>query len=113
MRATGVALAVVGAMGAAPSAAGDAAREPALELTDTKPLAVHGTGFEADEGVRLVLRRPAGLSRRRSRAGPGGEFSSRFPAVTIGGCSRFSIVATGDAGSRATLLRRPPVGCPP
>ena len=116
---TGIAAAVVAA--AAAAAAGPslgAATEappadPTLVLVGTRPVAIDGSGFRTEERIRLVLRGPDGVVRRWSRASPDGEFSRRFPAVTIGGCDTLSISAKGDAGSRSMLPRRAPRGCPP
>jgi hypothetical protein len=112
---TGIALAAVVAMaGVSPATGSDGVQEEAeLELVGTHPVAVHGTGFRAYERIRVVLVRPSGVMRRRTRAGTGGRFTKRFPAVAIDRCDSISISATGQAGSRATLLRRAPRGCPP
>jgi hypothetical protein len=112
---TGIALAAVAATaGSGLGTASEAMRDGAeLELVETRPVAVHGTGFRAHERIRVVLLRSSGVTRRRARAGPGGEFTRRFPAVSIDRCDSVSINAKGEAGSRATLLRRAPRGCPP
>jgi hypothetical protein len=90
-----------------------AEREPALELVKTRPVTVNGTGFASGERIRVVLRRPSGVSRERAQASPGGEFSSTFSGAEIDRCDRFTIKARGRAGSRATLLHRAPPACGP
>jgi hypothetical protein len=107
------AVAVVAALALALVPPTRAGSDPALRLVTTRPVTVHGTGFKAHERVRLVLRKPSGAYRRRARAGPRGRFTRRFRGVTIDRCSGFRLTATGRQGSRATILRRPPLGCPP
>jgi hypothetical protein len=86
---------------------------PKLELVDTRPVTTHGSGFRSHERIRVVLRRPSGVSRRRARADADGAFSATFPSAMIDRCGTFSIRAKGHAGSRATLLRRQPATCIP
>jgi hypothetical protein len=105
-----VAVAAVG-LGATQAPAGES--EPALELVKTRPVTVHGTGFRSEERIRVVLRRPSGVSREKARASTGGEFTSTFSGAEIDRCDRFTIKARGRAGSRATLLHRAPPACGP
>jgi hypothetical protein len=63
-------------------------------------------GFHAREHVRLVVRAPGALT-RNATAGAGGGFTMRLAGVDPNACTGFSITATGDHGSRATLKRAP------
>jgi hypothetical protein len=113
MRAAVAATVVLATVGAAGLAAGGSGSGAALELLGTRPVEVHGTGFRSHERVRVVLRRPAGVSRHRLQAGPYGGFTTTFAKVSLSRCDGFSIIARGGAGSRARITRRPPLGCPP
>lgn len=110
VRACAVAVALA-AVAATPGAI--AAPEPVLTLVRMHPVIVDGSGFHSLERVLLVLREPSGVHRRRTRAGGSGAFSAQFKRVAVERCERFSITATGRAGSRASVVRRAPVGCPP
>ena len=109
MRRAVFALVAVGALAAAalaPSGVGQTAAKPQLRLMDADVLMVRATGFHARERVRLVVRAPALVS-RDATAGTGGGFTMRLPGVNPSACAGFSITATGDHGSRATLKRAP------
>jgi hypothetical protein len=106
-----VAAAALVAIAATPGAT--AAPKAALKLVRSHPVTVHGTGFHSRERIRVVLHERSGVHWRRARASASGGFSTTFARVSIGRCGRFSITATGRAGSRASLGRRAPVGCPP
>ena len=71
---------------------------------------VRATGFHARERVRLVVQAPGAMT-RMATAGAGGGFTMRLAGVSADACQGFSIVATGNGGSRATL-KRPPGQCP-
>ena len=90
----------------APSGAGQTVKGPQLRLMDADVLMVRGTGFQARERVRLVVRAP-GLVTRDATAGTGGGFTMRLAGVSPSACAGFSITATGNHGSRATLKRAP------
>jgi hypothetical protein len=109
MRRAAFALALPVALAAtvlAPTGAGQTAARPSLQLMDTAALTVRGTGFRAREHVRLVVRAP-GLVTRNTTAGTGGGFTMRLAGMSAGSCTGFSVTATGDQGSRATLKRAP------
>jgi hypothetical protein len=111
---TGLACAVAAALAAIAAAPGaTTAREAELNLVRMHPVTVQGDGFHSRERVRLVLHEPSGTHRRRARAGASGTFLATFPRAAIARCEPFSITATGRAGSRASVARRAPVGCPP
>jgi hypothetical protein len=104
------AVAVLAALAAVPAAAGDRAR---LRLVKTQPVTIHGSGFHTHERVGAVLRRRDGVSRRSGRADADGEFSLSFRGANVARCDGFRVVATGADGSRAALMRRPPIVCSP
>jgi hypothetical protein len=111
----GVAATVVAATlgGAAHGPATAVDPPPKLELLKTRPVTIHGTGFRSHEHIRVVLRRPSGVLRRKTQGDGQGAFSLAFNSATIGRCGTFSITAKGRSGSRAVLLRRAPAACPP
>jgi hypothetical protein len=110
----GLAVSVVAVtLGVTYAPANDVNLQPKLELLGTRPVTVHGTGFRSHERVRLVLRQPSGVSRRKVRGDGEGTFSTTFHTARVGRCGTFSITAHGRAGSRATLLRRVPAVCIP
>jgi hypothetical protein len=113
MRRTALALVVPAALAAAalvPAGAGQTAAKPQLRLMDAGVLTVRASGFHAREHVRIVVRAPM-LVTRTATAGRGGAFTMRLAGVSAGACTGFSITATGDHGSRATLKRAPGM-CP-
>jgi hypothetical protein len=77
-----------------------------LRLMAAAPVVVGGTGFQAGEHVRLVVRSPA-LVTRRVTAGRAGDFTMRLKAFAGDICTGFSVTATGDRGSRASYTRLP------
>jgi hypothetical protein len=107
------ACAVAAVLAAVAAAPGAATTGPALKLERMHPVTVKGTGFHSRERVRLVLHEGAATHRRRARAGRSGAFSATFPRAAIARCERFTITAAGRGGSRASVGRRAPVGCPP
>jgi hypothetical protein len=90
------------------AASAGAATQPRLRLTKTHPVALHGTGFQPNERIRVVVRAASGVSKGRATAGANGEFSATFRSAIIARCAGFDITASGSAGSRARLLRRIP-----
>ena len=109
MRRAAFVLAAVVALAAtalAPTSVGQTAKGPQLRLMDADVLMVRGTGFRAREHVRIVVSAP-GLVTRNATAGTAGGFTMRLTGVSPSACAGFSITATGDRGSRATLKRAP------
>jgi hypothetical protein len=84
----------------------------ALRLVKPMPLKVRGLGFRADERVRLVAKSGNFTSTKRLRASSNGSFAVAF-RLGASHCSGLLVVATGNAGSRATLKRPPPPECMP
>jgi hypothetical protein len=98
-------------LGAAAASAG--ASPPTLRATSLTPFTIRGTGFAAQEQVRLELRvgrRQPTL--RRVRADRDGRFTAKFGLfVALDPCTGTVVVtATGAAGSHATYKKqcRPP-----
>ena len=94
------------------SAGSTSARHPALRLLKPTPVRVHGTGFHAQERVRLVATAGNFSSTKRVRASSRGSFAVAF-RLGASHCSGLLVVATGKAGSRATLKRPPLPECMP
>jgi hypothetical protein len=81
-----------------------------LRLGDESPLTVSGSGFRAQEHVRVVA--VSGKRAVRSvTAGAGGRFAVRFTGMSVNACRGVSVTAIGDRGSRA-MYKRPPGQCP-
>jgi len=98
-----VAAAAGGAL-AAPTTA--VTTRPALRLADDSPLMFSGTGFRANEHVRVVA-----IAGKRAThwatAGTRGRFAVRFLGMAADACRGLSATAIGDQGSRATYKRAP------
>jgi len=67
---------------------------------------LRGTGFQPDEHVRVVGRLP-GMATKRVTASPAGAFTVRFTGFAGTRCTGFSVTATGDRGSRASITQLP------
>jgi hypothetical protein len=87
-------------------------RHASLRLVKVAPLQLRGTGFQALEQVRVVARMARLSGVKHVRASARGSFSVAF-SLTPGHCSGLRVLALGNAGSRATLKRRPLPGCMP
>jgi hypothetical protein len=90
---------------AGPAAARDSvATRPSLRLFDTSPVTMRGTGFRPNERVVVVA---SGAPRVHvARAGANGVFALKL-AIDVNACAGFSVTATGNQGSHATLKRAP------
>jgi len=84
----------------------------ALRLLKSAPLRVRGSGFHAQERVRLVARAGNFTSTKRVQTSSNGSFAVGF-RLGASHCSGLLVVATGNAGSRATLKRPPLPECMP
>jgi len=104
---------VLALVGLAPATAPGAADRPQLRIERWRPTTVAGFGFHAREGVRLTLHYRGGVRTRRTRAHANGKFSAAFADVAIDRCTRYSVTATGSAGSHARLARRQLPECAP
>ena len=79
---------------------------PALRLAEPAPLTFGGTGFRANEQVRVVA--VAGKNATHwVTAGARGRFAVRFRGMAADTCRGLSATAIGDKGSRATYKRAP------
>jgi hypothetical protein len=82
-----------------------------LRVVDTRPLALHGTGFRAGESVRVTLLASVKRLVRHAKAGRNGSFKVSFPTGGEG-CTLMLAHAVGSQGSQATArVGRAP--CPP
>ena len=81
------------------------ATHPSLRLFDTSPVTMRGTGFRPNERVVVVVARGAPRV-RVARAGANGVFALKL-AIDVNACAGFSVTATGNLGSHATLKRAP------
>jgi hypothetical protein len=86
------------------------ATRPVLRVVDDTSLVIRGARFQAYEHVRVVVVTSRHVL-ARTRAGIGGTFVVRLPGVDVNACAGFSVIATGDLGSRA-VFKRAPGQCP-
>ena len=82
--------------------AGGGAATPKLRAVDLDPLTLNGSGFRANERVRLLVAAPPVVKSRLVRAGARGRFRVAF-AVKVGRCDSAVVQAIGLRGSRATF----------
>jgi hypothetical protein len=94
---------------AAVSPSGSPARAgPSLTIRSTTPLLVVGRGFAAQERVTVTVRRGSRrIDARAVRAGGGGAFRLKFPALLAADTCTGSllVLAKGAEGSRAAARR--------
>jgi len=93
--------------------AASAAAVPSLQSVATRPLAVHGAGFRPSERVTVTVASPGGVRVHVVRATRSGSFTTRFTAVWLDRCARWSVTARGRAGSLAVLRPGRFVDCSP
>jgi hypothetical protein len=75
-----------------------AARAPALQVMDDRPLVLHGTRFRPGEAVRVTVRMGAHTWARQTEAGSRGGFTLKFPRLRLNYCATpLRIVAHGRA----------------
>jgi hypothetical protein len=94
------------------AASSSPARHATLRLVTVSPLQVGGAGFRARERVRVVATAAQVSVAKRVRASRRGAFAVTF-GFSAGHCAGLRVVATGSAGSRATLKRPPLPACMP
>jgi hypothetical protein len=87
---------------AAVALAGGGAATPRLRAVDLDPLTLTGSGFRANERVRLLVAAPPVVKSRLVRAGARGRFRAAF-ALKVGRCDSVVVQAIGLRGSRATF----------
>jgi hypothetical protein len=86
-----------------------------LRVVDLTPLTVRGTGFHAEQSVRVAVRRDGTLLARRTiRSGIRGGFTTRFAAVSLGhSCGSAVAITARDASGRLATAKLPLPECPP
>jgi hypothetical protein len=109
LSATSVVLAAAAVLSAGPAGGGPAAK-PQLSVVTLRPFVVAGSGFRADETVRVAVHADAGAASTRDRATGTGRIGVRFARLRLGRCPRYVVAASGDKGSYA-LLRSVPRAC--
>ena len=75
---------------------------PTVRVSDTHPFTVRGAHFQPLERVLLVVRTKV-KRQREITATDEGAFVARFRRVRVGSCPAYSVVATGNKGSRASF----------
>ena len=83
-----------------------AAGSPVLRIR-TAPFTVTGSGFKANEAIRIVVETPSRYF-ATTRANAIGTFSVRVQGVRAPRCSSYVVRATGNRGSKAVLKYRSP-----
>jgi hypothetical protein len=73
-----------------------------LRISHAAPVTAQGSGFKAQEFVKVTLRLGHLTKVRGAQATPNGKFKVVWPGVSISSCD-WSIVAVGGKGSRATV----------
>jgi hypothetical protein len=85
---------------------------PALRLArGSNGLVVYGSGFYANEAVRVTVVTTS-MHARVVRTRPVGTFAARFGDTFVDPCNAMSVRAVGRRGDRA-LLKIPPRACSP
>ena len=98
------AAAVVAAALVAPAAL---ATTPRLIVADKTPFTVRGTHFKPHERVRVTVITSAGVGAHTVTAGEAGSFLTRYTQISLGACPAYTVRATGNLGSRATVRVMP------
>lgn len=80
--------------------------KPTLQLADDAPLMFSGSGFRANEDVKVVAI-AGGRATQWVTSGVGGRFAVRFRGMGADACRGLTATAVGDRGSRATYKRAP------
>jgi hypothetical protein len=108
--AAGLALGAAGTgSAAAPAATAASGAVPKLRLVDLTPLTLRGSGFRAQERVRLTLAFRRVRTARTIRSGRAGGFTVRFRTLLALDPCRGTVVVTAvgaASGLRATWKRR-------
>jgi hypothetical protein len=100
-------------VGLAASGASQSATSQQADMTvvDRAPLTLRGTGFAANERVRVIVR-VARRKQMRLTASRRGSFQAAFRGLSYNRCSGLTAFAFGSRGTRAQLVLPAPV-CPP
>jgi hypothetical protein len=108
VRLLAIILLAIAAAGCVASSSTAGATRPTLRVSDDSPAAFRGSGFRANEHVKVVAAVMGGARAvQRVTAGAGGRFVIRFRGMNANSCRGFVITAVGDRGSRATFKRAP------
>ena len=75
---------------------------PSLRAADLDPLTLRGTGFRANERVKLLFAGPQTVQSRAVRTNARGRFRVVF-RVALGRCDPVVVQALGARGSRAVF----------
>jgi hypothetical protein len=84
-----------------------------LVIMDKSPVAIRGSNFHPGEHVLVSFSSKGDRASKRVRAGTGGGFMARFPAMQIASCAAYIVRATGDEGSHSALKVTPECPQPP
>jgi hypothetical protein len=90
----------------APSGGGSTSPRAALRVADVAPFTVRGSGFRAQERVRIVAQ-VRGRHVKGVVATATGTFRVRFVGVSVPACAGYVVRATGSKGSRAFVRHIP------
>ena len=88
------------------SGGGSASSRATLRVANVAPFSVRGSGFRAQERVRVVAQ-VSGRHVKAVVATATGTFRVRFLDVSVSACAGYLVRATGSKGSRAYLRHVP------
>jgi hypothetical protein len=102
---------VLGVLALLPAAHAAPNRVARVVITDTAPFTVVGSGFAANEHVKVTVQ----AKQRTVRwifAAARGTFTARFPTVTLEHCNSYLVRAVGSKGSVAVRKVTPECAAP-
>jgi hypothetical protein len=95
------------------AAAGSSAPRPALVVRDDLPLTLQGSGFRAQEAVRVTVVMNERRWVRNVHAGLAGGFTVRFAGVRLLYCAVPLVITARGARSGTVSPKFPPRRCAP
>jgi hypothetical protein len=95
------------------AAAASGAPRPALVIRSDLPLTLHGSGFRANEAVRVTVLMGERRWVRNVRAGLAGGFTVRFAGVRLLYCSTPLVITARGPRSGTVSAKIPIRECPP
>jgi hypothetical protein len=101
----------LGVLALLPAAHAAPNRVARVVITDTAPFTVYGTGFAANEHVKVTVEAKQ-RAVRWTYAAARGTFTMRFPTVTLEHCSSYLVRAAGSKGSLAVRKVSPECAAP-
>jgi hypothetical protein len=113
MRARRSCLVAVAILALMVAAAASSAPRPALVIRDDLPLTLHGSGFRAQEAVRVNVVMNEQRWVRNVRAGLAGGFTVKFAGVRLLYCAVPLVITARGARSGTVSPKLPPRRCPP